>query len=91
MPKYTPRRLIHQTTQNRFHKTIGFSSSEVRVLDFLYVKKALETHCNDNLLANASRRHISSQRYVATILASLSLCIFTVLYISLINRICVLL
>jgi len=31
--------LIHQTTQNGVHKTIGFSSSGVRVLDFLYYKK----------------------------------------------------
>ena len=31
--------LIHQTTQNGVHKTIGFSSSGIRVLDFLYYKK----------------------------------------------------
>jgi hypothetical protein len=37
---YTPGKLIHQTTQNEVHKTVGFSSSGVRVLDFLYVKKA---------------------------------------------------
>jgi hypothetical protein len=37
---YTPGKLIHQTTQNEVHKTVGFSSFEVRVLDFIYVKKA---------------------------------------------------
>jgi len=37
---YAPEKLIHQTTQNRVHKTIGFSSSRVGVLDFIYVKKA---------------------------------------------------
>jgi hypothetical protein len=35
---YAPGKLIHQTTQNRVHKTVGFSSSGVRVLDFLYDK-----------------------------------------------------
>jgi hypothetical protein len=35
---YTPVKLIHQTTQNEVHKIVGFSSSRVRVLDFLYVK-----------------------------------------------------
>jgi hypothetical protein len=37
---YAPRKLIHQTTQNEVHKTVGFSSFGVRVLDFLYDKKA---------------------------------------------------
>jgi hypothetical protein len=37
---YTPGKLIHQTTQNMVQKTVGFSSSGVRVLDFLYDKKA---------------------------------------------------
>jgi hypothetical protein len=37
--RYALRRLIHQTTQNGVHKNIGFSSSGVRVLDFLYRKK----------------------------------------------------
>jgi hypothetical protein len=37
---YAPGKLIHQTTQNGVHKTVGFSSSGVRVLDFLYDKKA---------------------------------------------------
>jgi hypothetical protein len=37
---YAPGKLIHQTTQNEVHKIVGFSSSGVRVLDFLYVKKA---------------------------------------------------
>ena len=35
---YTPGKLIHQTTQNRVHTTVGFSSFGVRVLDFIYVK-----------------------------------------------------
>ena len=37
---YALRKLIHQTTQNKVHKTIGFSSSGVRVWDFIYDKKA---------------------------------------------------
>jgi hypothetical protein len=37
---YTPGKLIYQTTQNVVKKPVGFSSSEVRVLDFLYDKKA---------------------------------------------------
>jgi hypothetical protein len=38
---YAPGKLIHQTTQNKVHKTVGFSSSEVKVFDFIYVKKYL--------------------------------------------------
>jgi hypothetical protein len=41
---YAPGKLIHQTTQNGVHKTIGFSSSGVRVLDFIYDKRPLEPH-----------------------------------------------
>ena len=41
--RYAPKKLIHQTTQNDVHKTVGFSSFGVRVLDFLYDKKAFET------------------------------------------------
>jgi hypothetical protein len=37
---YAPGKLIHQTTQNRVHKIVAFSSSRIRVLDFLYDKKA---------------------------------------------------
>jgi hypothetical protein len=37
---YAPGKLIHQTTQNGVHTIVGFSSSGVRVLDFLYDKKA---------------------------------------------------
>jgi hypothetical protein len=36
---YVPENLIHQTTQNRVHKTVGFSSFGVRVWDFIFVKK----------------------------------------------------
>jgi hypothetical protein len=36
----TPQKLIQQTTQNGVHKTVGFSSFGVRVLDFIYDKKA---------------------------------------------------
>ena len=35
---YAPEKLIHQTTQNGVHKTVGFSSSGVMVLDFIYDK-----------------------------------------------------
>jgi hypothetical protein len=37
---YALGKFIHQTTQNEVHKTIGFSSFGVRVLDFIYVKNA---------------------------------------------------
>jgi hypothetical protein len=37
---YALGKLIHQTTQNRVHKIVGFSYSEVRVLDFIYVKNS---------------------------------------------------
>ena len=37
---YALGKLVHQTTQNGVHKTIGFSSFRVRTLDFVYVKKA---------------------------------------------------
>ena len=36
---YALEKLIHQTTQNGVHKIVGFSSSGVRVLDFIYDKK----------------------------------------------------
>ena len=36
---YAHGKLLHQTTQNKVHKTIGFSYYGVRVLDFLYDKK----------------------------------------------------
>ena len=39
---YAPGKLLHQTTQNGIHKTAGFPSFDVRVLDFLYDKKAFE-------------------------------------------------
>jgi hypothetical protein len=32
---YALEKLIHQTTQNRVHKTVAFSYSRVRVLDFI--------------------------------------------------------
>ena len=37
---YALEKLIHQTNQNEVHKTVGFSSFEVRVLYFTYVKNA---------------------------------------------------
>jgi hypothetical protein len=37
---YAPGKLIHKTTQNEVHKIVGFSSSGIRVLDFIYDKKA---------------------------------------------------
>jgi hypothetical protein len=37
---YAPGKLIHQTTQNGVHKTVGFSYFRVSVLDFLYVKNS---------------------------------------------------
>jgi hypothetical protein len=40
MPSYAPENLIQQTTQNGVQKNVGFSSSDIRVLDFLYGKNA---------------------------------------------------
>ena len=37
---YAPEKLIHQTTQNEVHKTVGLSSSRARVLDFIYDKNS---------------------------------------------------
>jgi hypothetical protein len=59
---YAPGKLIHQTTQNGVHKTVGFSSSGVKVFYFLYDKKSFEASFQNILLVNASSRHISSQR-----------------------------
>jgi hypothetical protein len=42
------------------------------------LKIPLEPHCNDNLLANEHSHHISSERQVATIPASLFPLHFTV-------------
>jgi hypothetical protein len=55
------------------------------------LKRNFEPYCNNHILANVSIHHISSHRLASTILASLSLYISTVLYISLININCVLL
>jgi hypothetical protein len=60
-------------------------------LNFLYVKNALDPYCNNHNIFNVIIHHISSQILASTILVSLSLCISTVLDISLINRNCVLL
>jgi hypothetical protein len=61
-----------------------------RVFPFM-LKNPFGPHCTCLLLVNECSHHISSQRYTATIIASLSLYNFTVLYISLININCVLL
>jgi hypothetical protein len=63
MQKLRPREVDVSTTPIGAHKPFGFSSSRVRVLDFTFMlKRPLEPHCNNHLLANASSRHISSQR-----------------------------
>ena len=59
---YALEKFIHQTTQNKVHKIVRFSSSGVRVLDFLYVKIPLEPYCKNHILMNVSVHHISSQR-----------------------------
>jgi hypothetical protein len=59
---YTLREVDISTTPIGAHKPFGFSSSEVRVLDFPYVKRPLEPHCNNHILVNVSSCHISSQR-----------------------------
>jgi hypothetical protein len=40
MPKLCPREVDTPNYPNGVHKTVGFSSSEVSVLDFVYCKKA---------------------------------------------------
>jgi hypothetical protein len=57
---YAFKKLVHQTTQNVVHKTNRFSSSKVRVLHILYVKKALKPHCNNHLLENVIGHYIPS-------------------------------
>jgi len=57
---YAFKKLVHQTTQNGVHKTNIFSSSKVRVLHILYVKKALKPHCNNHLLENVIGHYIPS-------------------------------
>jgi hypothetical protein len=68
MQKLRPREVDAPTYPNGAHMTFGASSPRVRFfgclgfLSFLLiVKRPLEPHCN-HLLANASSRHISSQR-----------------------------
>jgi hypothetical protein len=68
MQKLRPREVDAPTYPNGAHMTFGASSPRVRFfgcLGFLaflpIVKRPLEPHCN-HLLANASSRHISSQR-----------------------------
>jgi hypothetical protein len=87
---YAPEKLIHQTTQNGVHKTIGFSSSRVTVLDFLYDKflgilivKSSSHECEypSHLFSEISCHHYSDSFTLY----------FTVLYILHINRNCVLL
>jgi hypothetical protein len=63
MQKLRPREVDISTTPIGAHKPFGFSSSGVRVLDLLLMlKRPLEPHCNNHLLANVSSHHISSQR-----------------------------
>ena len=66
---YAFEKLVHQTTKNGVHKTNRFSSSKVRVLHILYVKKALKPHCNNHLLENVIGHYIPSHIYAATIIA----------------------
>jgi hypothetical protein len=62
MQNLRPREVDVLTYPNRAHMTFGTSSPRVRFLEFLFiVKRTLEPHCN-NILANASSHHISSQR-----------------------------
>jgi hypothetical protein len=68
MQKLRPREVDVLTYPNGAHMTFGASSPRVRFLDvegilafLLIVKRPSEPHCN-HLLANASSRHISSQR-----------------------------
>jgi hypothetical protein len=55
------------------------------------LKIPLDPHCKNHLLANEHSHHICSQRQDATIPGSSFTLYFIVLYISLINRNCVLL
>jgi hypothetical protein len=59
---YSLGNLTYQLPPSGLRKPFGFSSFEVRVLDFIYVKKDLETHCKHHLLMNEHSNHIFSQR-----------------------------
>jgi hypothetical protein len=73
-------------------KLLDFHLSGLGFSILFMLKMPLEPLCkHHHILVNECSCHISSQRYIATILVSLSLCISTVLYIFLINRNCVLL
>ena len=91
MKKLCPQEVDVSTTPIGPANLLDFHLPGLGFWIFFMLKRPLEPHYNDHILANENRRHISSQRQDATILASLSLCIFTVLYISYINRNCVLL
>jgi hypothetical protein len=60
MQTLRPREVDVSTTPIGAYKPFGFSSFEVRVLDFIYVKRPLEPHCNNHLLLNKCIHHISS-------------------------------
>jgi hypothetical protein len=75
---YAPGKLTYQLPPSGPTNLLAFHLSGLGFWILLMLKRPLEPHCNNHLLANVSSRHISSHRYAATILASLSLYIFTV-------------
>jgi hypothetical protein len=62
MQKLHPQEVDVSTTPIGARKPFGFSSSGLGFWILLMLKRPLEPHCNNHLLANASSRHISSQR-----------------------------
>jgi hypothetical protein len=75
---YAPGKLTYQLPPLRPANLLDFHLLGLGFWILLMLNNPLEPHCKDHLLLNAISGHISSQRYPATILASLSLCFFTV-------------
>ena len=59
---YTPKKLIHQTTQNESTKLLAFHIPGLGFWIFFMLKMTLEPHCNNHILVNEHIHHISSQR-----------------------------
>jgi hypothetical protein len=89
---YTLGKLTYQLPQSGLANLLEFHLLGLGFCIFFMLKMILEPHCKiHHLLVNEHSHHISSQRYAATILASHSLCSFTVSVHSLINKNCALL
>jgi hypothetical protein len=59
---YTPGKLTYQLPPSGPANLLDFHLPGLGFWILLMLKRPLEPHCNDHLLANASSHHISSQR-----------------------------